>query len=374
MPLPNVDALGVPLHERGGRDGAVRIALVTPWQGPAGMFGLSCRMCSELAVSEVNDDGGLLGRPVELHHVDGGADPGAVAREAQRLVRTGSVDAVVGWHISAVRRRLAPRIAAQVPYVYTALYEGGERTPGVLLTGETPANQLGPALEWMRTELGVRRWAVVGDDYVWPRASAAVAAQWARTHGTPIVDEIFVPFGTRDFSPVLRTLSRSSADGVLMLLVGEDAVHFNRAFAEAGLDFRQTRLSTLMDETMLLASGERATHSLYSAAGYFEDLATADALEFAGRFARRFGVAAPVPSSLGESCYEGMNLYAQLVRDAGSIRREDVLAASDEVRFGGARGETVLRRGHVVQDVYIARAQDVHFEVIARLSTGIREA
>jgi urea transport system substrate-binding protein len=373
MPVPNARAADAPLDEPGARDAAVRVALVTPWQGPAGMFGLSCRMCSELAVAEINVGGGLLGRPVALHHVDGGADPGAVARDVQRLVRTSAVDAVVGWHISAVRRRLAPRVAAQVPYVYTALYEGGERTPGVLLTGETPANQLGPALEWMRTELGVRRWAVVGNDYVWPRASAAVAAQWARAHGVPIVDEVFVPLGTRDFTPVLRTLSRSSADGVLLLLVGEDAVHFNRAFADAGLDFRQTRLSTLMDETMLLASGERATRSLYSAAGYFEDLATVDALEFAGRFADRFGMAAPVPSSLGESCYEGMNLYAQLVRDAGSTRREDVLAASEQVRFGGARGEVVLHGGHVVQDVYIARAQDVHFEVVARLSTGVTE-
>jgi urea transport system substrate-binding protein len=32
---------------------------------------------------------------------------------------------VVGWHISAVRELLAPRIAQRVPYVYTALYEGG---------------------------------------------------------------------------------------------------------------------------------------------------------------------------------------------------------------------------------------------------------
>ncbi|MCD2193660.1 substrate-binding domain-containing protein [Actinomycetospora endophytica] len=356
------------------REEAVRVALVTPWQGPAGMFGLSCRMCSELAVSEINLAEGLLGRALELHHVDGGADPATVAGDVDHLIRVGKVDAVVGWHISAVRRALAPRIAAEVPYIYTALYEGGERTPGVLLTGETPTNQLGPALEWMRTELGVRRWAIVGDDYIWPRASAAVATQWARAHDVPIVDEVFVPLGTHDFRPALRTLARSSADGVLLLLVGEDAVHFNRAFASAGLDYRQTRLSTLMDESMLLASGPPATRSLYSAAAYFEDLATADAMEFAGRYAGQFGTAAPVPSSLGESCYEGMNLYAQLVRDAGSVRRQNVLAASDRVRFGGARGEVTLRGSHVVQDVYIARAQDVHFEVIARLSSGVREA
>lgn len=251
--------------------GGVRLALVTPWQGSAGMFGLSCRACSEIAVNEINADGGLLGRPVSLHHVDGGAEPTVVARTVESLVHEGKVDAVVGWHISAVRRRIAPRVAGRVPYVYTALYEGGERTPGVLVTGETPTNQLGPALGWMREALRVRRWAIVGNDYIWPRASAAAAHAWARRHHAEFVADLFVPLGTRDFDPVLRDLARSGADGVLMLLVGEDAVHFNRSFADAGMHHQQTRLSTLMDENMLLASGPRATHSLYVAAGFFED-------------------------------------------------------------------------------------------------------
>ena len=358
---------------RAASDDPVRVALVTPWQGSAGMFGLSCRMCSELATAEINDDGGLLGRGIELHHVDGGAEPYTVAREVQRLVRTHEVDAVVGWHISKVRRWLAPRIAGQVPYIYTALYEGGERTPGVLLTGETPANQLGPALSWMQSEVGVRRWAVVGNDYIWPRASVGAAHRWARANHGHISDELFVPLGTRDFSSVLGALSRSGADGVLMLLVGEDAVHFNRAFAAHGMDHFQTRLSTLMDESMLLASGARATRSLYAAAGYFEDLATSDALDFSGRYARQFGLNAPAPSSLGESCYEGLSLYAALVRQARSVRREDILGVSEDVHYGSPRGDVFLRGAHTVQDVYIARAQDVHFDVVARLSSGVRE-
>ena len=362
------------LRTRTAPDELVRVALVTPWQGPAGMFGLSCRMCSELAASEINSGGGLLGRGLELHHVDGANEPYTVTREVQRLVRTREVDAVVGWHISKVRRWLAPRIAGQVPYIYTALYEGGERTPGVLLTGETPANQLGPALSWMQTEVGVRRWAVVGNDYIWPRASVVAAKRWARAHGGHIAAELFVPLGTRDFSSVLSALSRSGADGVLLLLVGEDAVHFNRAFAAAGMDHLQTRLSTLMDETMLLASGPRATRSLYTAAGYFEDLATSDALDFSGRYRQRFGLHAPSLSSLGESCYEGLNLYAELVGRAGSVRRDDILRISEDVHYESPRGDVFVRDAHTVQDVYIARARDVRFDIVARLSSGISES
>jgi hypothetical protein len=65
-----------------------------------------------------------------------------VANEVGVLAAAGLVDAVVGWHISAVRHAVAPRIAGLVPSVYTALYAGGERTPGVFLTGEIPSRQL----------------------------------------------------------------------------------------------------------------------------------------------------------------------------------------------------------------------------------------
>src|SRR4051812_39561336 len=112
-------------------DETLDIALVIPLAGSAGIFGPSCELCASLAVEEVNARGGILGREIRLAVVDGAGPPGHVADEVGVLVSAGVVDAVVGWHISAVRQVLAPRIAGQVPYVYTALYEGGERTPGV---------------------------------------------------------------------------------------------------------------------------------------------------------------------------------------------------------------------------------------------------
>jgi urea transport system substrate-binding protein len=352
---------------------SVRLALVTPGRGPAGVFGLSCRMCSELATREINAAGGLLGRRLELVHVDGGALPHQVAREVRLLVNQGGVRAVAGWHTSAVRRWLAPRIGHRVPYIYTALYEGGERTPGVLLTGETPASQLGPALGWMAAELGLRRWFVVGNDYVWPRASAAAAGRWARANGVCICGAAYVPLGWRDFQPVLEKVIRSGASGVLMLLVGQDAVHFNRDFARAGLDTEMVRMSTLMDENMLLASGACGTRNLFATSGYFDNLATGESLDFVGRYARAFGHEAPVPSSLGESCYEGLLLYASLVRRAGTVAREDLLGVAEGTRYEGPRGVVQIRGSHAVQDVYLARADRLEFDVLARLSSGVVE-
>jgi urea transport system substrate-binding protein len=243
----------MPTHR--GHRGTFTIGLVIPIQGPAGIFGPSCELCAQLAVEEANAGGGVLGRELRLLTVEGGASPVRVADEVDRLISAGRVHAIVGWHISAVREVLAPRIAQRVPYVYTALYEGGERRPGVFLTGETPQRQILPAMRWMAREIGVRRWCIVGNDYVWPRRSAAVSRGFARLCGAEVRDEIFVGLGAHDFRKAIGRLERSECEGVLMFLVGEDAVHFNRQFARAELDRRCVRLSPLMDENMLLATG-----------------------------------------------------------------------------------------------------------------------
>jgi urea transport system substrate-binding protein len=347
--------------------GALGVALVVPMQGPAGIFGPSAELCAELAAEEVNAGGGVLGRELRLIPVDGGAPPARVATEVEALVSMGAVHGVTGWHISSVRQAVAPRIADRVPYVYTALYEGGERTPGVFFTSETPDTQLFPAMRLLGRERNVRRWFIVGNDYVWPRRTAAAARRYVAGEGMRIAGESYLPLGTDEFGEVLRRIEQTGADAVLMLLVGNDAVRFNRAFGRSGLAARCLRLSTLMDENMLLASGAAATRDLFSTAGFFAAMVTPENLDFHGRYASRFGAHAPPLGSLGESCYEGVLLLAALIEQARTLDVRAIGAGAEAVSYEGPRGRLRLRRRHVNQRIYLAEARGVEFDVLAQL-------
>lgn len=347
---------------------AIDVAFVVPRSGPAGIFGPSCEACGLLAADEINADGGLLGRELRLRVVDGGRAPAVVAEEVAALVASGAAQAVTGWHISAVRQELAPRLAGRAPYVYTPLYEGGERAAGVFLAGETPDRQVLPALRFMADELDVRTWCVVGDDYVWPQISARVVRRFARVAPrVRVLDEVFVPLGTRDYGAAVARVQRSGAQGVLMLLVGSDAVEFNRAFAAAGLR-GIVRLSPLMEENMLLASGAEATVGLYAAAGFFETLPTAAGLDFSRRYSARFGVRAPVLNAPGESCYEGLTLLSQLVSRAGGLGVPALAAAAPGLVYDSPRGTVAMAGNHLRQRVYLARADGLAFDVLAELT------
>lgn len=348
-------------------DSTLNVALVYPMQGPAGVFGPTCEACARLAAEEINKAGGVLGKELRLLEVDGGAEPQQVAEDVEALVATGTVQGVTGWHISSVRQAVAPRIAHRVPYVYTALYEGGERTDGVYMAGETPAWQLLPAMRLLTETRGVRRWFVVGNNYVWPRHTARAARRYARDSRGRVCGEAYLPLGTDDFHDVLRRIEHADADAVLMLLVGSDAIRFNRAFAASGLDQRCLRLSTLMDENMLVGSGPEATSDLYSTAGFFASLADQNTMDFHGQYADRFGVAAPTLGSLGESCYEGVLLLAALVERARTLDVSAIGAAAGAVSYEGPRGLLSLEGRHVRQRIYLAEADGLDFNVLAQL-------
>ncbi len=349
-------------------DQAFTVGLVVPLSGSEAMYGPSCVLCARLAVEELNATGGVLDRPVRLRILDGAGTPDRVAAAVAREARCGAIDAVVGWHLSTVRRRVAAALHGTVPYVFTALYEGGESTPGVVTIGETPEIQLNPGLRWMAGEIGVRRWAVVGNDYVWPRRSTQVARSALRDRNGPQLDRAqFVPLGTSDYGTVLDRLAAGCADGVLVLLVGSDAVAFHRQFARRGLEERFARFSPLMEETMLRAVGPAASRDLFTAGGYFEAVPTTDGLGFGARYTRRFGPGAPVLNAPGESCYEGVGVLAELVNRVGSTDAVRLSTAAGRIRYRGPRGSVAVHGAGTEQRIYLAVADGTSFDILTSL-------
>ncbi|WP_101951195.1 substrate-binding domain-containing protein [Mycobacterium sp. 3519A] len=342
-----------------------RLAMVVPLQGPGGVFGPACEAVSRLAAADLNAAGGVLGREVHVEIVDGGADPALVAHTVDRLVSEERIDAVSGWHISSVRNALAPIVAGRIPYAYPALYEGGEKRRDIYCCGETPDGQIGPALRWLRDNVGVRRWFIVGDDYIWPRSSMAAVRRYAKDLDLQIVGRRFVDLGCVDMTGVVKDALESGCDAVMMLLVGQDAIEFNRVCAEVGADEAFVRFSPLMDESMLLASGDEGTHGLFVAASYFRSMVGAGSMELLGRYLHLHGPTAPPLSGIAESCYEGPQLLAQLIHRAGRLTE---IATSECVAYETPRGTVQFSADVTEQPVHLAVADGFDFDVLTTLN------
>jgi ABC-type branched-subunit amino acid transport system substrate-binding protein len=347
VPEPTVllDAWEAALLPR--RPDVVRVGLAVPLTGPLALTAPSALDLAGLAADETNAAGGVRGRAVELVTVDSGRPPQSVASETAALHGAGVFDVLVGFHTSAVHRAVEAALAGRVRYVFTPPHEGGRRRPGVERIGSSPRQQHAAALGWLVRHRRARRWALIGNDYVWPQAVHRAAAGVLRGLGADVVGEVLVPLGVDDAGALLDLVRRTRADAVLLSLVGRDLVTFNREFARAGLDRRVVRLSGALEENGLYAVGGDRTGELFAcmpsfaaADGTVEGADDEGQLALQERHARRAGPTAPVVCAYARGVYDGVRLAVSLAGDGGAPRPAPAaprLALADGLAFQAVR-------------------------------------
>ena len=344
----------------------ISIGLCMAQDGAAGIWTPSALASAELAVAELNQRNGIAGRQVRLVCLNACDESANFEDELLRAIDSHGIEALVGMHTSAVRERIVQSVGGLLPYVYTPLYEGGEVTPGVFTLGETPAQQLRPAIDWLSRQEKAKRWLFVGNDYVWPRVSHRLAHNYVEQSGGMVLDSIYLPIGTQDFSAVLDRLQSLQADAVLVSLVGQDAITFNRQFAHAGLSRRAVRLSCAIEENVLMGIGSDKTEGLYVAASYFANLQTDANLALQERFSARHGLRAPVLNALGQSAYEGMHFLAALFDNNLHLPEQWSQIAKRNLAYQSARGASYVGNHFKNAPVYLARANGHQFQVVTR--------
>lgn len=342
-----------------------RIGLLIPMCGSAGLWAPSCIASAQVAVAQLNKANGICGRPVELIMIDSALEASTPVEEViNSLIDIRAIDAIVGMHISAVRQNLSKIVKQRVPYIYTPLYEGGENTKGIFAIGETPEKQLGPALEYLNDAHNIKSWALLGNDYVWPRASNYYAKHKLRDISSSVGYEKYVPFGLNDMTGIVDELGKTNVDAVLISLVGQDAITFNRAFGDAKMHEKMIRLSCAIEENGLMASGEENLHDLYSTSSYFGALNTSANAMFKEEYFTFHGECAPVLNALGQSTYEGVQFLAGLMRAHGDDWRNKNLEDLDNITYSSVRCSTKENRVHDNSPMYLAKADGVIFNII----------
>lgn len=350
----------------GSPENTIEIINIVPQQGPGGIFAPSCEAAISLAMEEINRDTGILGREIRATHIDGGREPQEVAREVGALLATGMVSAVTGWHTSAVRRAVTRVTAGRVPYLFATDHEGLRSEPaGLFMIGADPAHQILPALDWLRRGMDARRWAIIGNDYVWPRRTAA-AVKAALLDPELIPLEVFVPMGTRDFRRFLRDPRLEQVDGIIVLLVGADVARFNVQFSRTGRSDQLLRLSPAVDENVLMVAGGGANHNLFVPSSFFVNgPGGAERLE---RYHQLHGWFAPTLTNFSNTSYEALHTLRGMAQLAGSLEVDRLHAAvAHRPVIETPWGEVGFDGAQAVRQAWIAKAGGVDFQILDRI-------
>ena len=347
----------------------MKVAVLHARKGVAGLWTPAVDATTMLAAAEVNRNGGVLGAPMELVHVDCGLVRDTALSAVDHVLDHLHVDAIVGQHTSNVRDVIRRRVNGRVPYVYASQHEGTGDQRSATMIGATDGELLWPAISWLMSEKKAQRFYFVGNDYMWPRAGLKTSRTLIAHEGGQMVGHDLLPFEAEDHTATLQKIRAAKPDVVIQALVGLDSIAFNRAFATAGLDRSVLRLGLLVDENVLCGIGPDATRGLYAVANYFADWRSPENARFLDAYHAAYGPLAPPVSAASIGCYEGVHLLAALAgrrADPGGTRLAEL--ARRPLHRDAARqllgGQPVGRH----RRVHIARADGVAMSIVSSLT------
>lgn len=348
-----------------GADAVFKLGLFVPLSGPAALFGPTGKATTELAVDEVNRNGGIMGRQVKLFVADAGGSAADTARSAVKMILEERVDAIIGSCDSSSREALIGAIKGKTPFVFTPVFEGGVCAPNTFVLGDTPAEQIQPSLTFLIKERGAKRIFLIGNDYVWPRKLNKYASDLIKAASVSLVGDEYVPLGAANrFDDVIGRIKAANTDLVVSTLVGSDNVNFNRTFAGFGLEHDVMRIGYLLEENTFAGIGAENSGNMFSCMSYFADLDTPKNVEFTAAYKAKFGDKAPQLSNIGVDTYSGVRFLAALTKKAGSMSAPALLAASEELPFDSAAGVQTMRKRRVDKTMYLMTCKDGKFVLV----------
>lgn len=338
-PSGSQDSAALPQGPVAPQGEPIKVGVLQSLSGTMSRSGTSVVDATLLAIEEINQSGGLLGRPVKAVVADGRSDTETFAREAERLIVDEQVCTVFGCWTSASRKTVRP-IFEQHDHllVYPLQYEGMETSPNIIYMGAAPNQQIIPALLWANESLGKKRFFLVGSDYVFPRAAGEVIKDQLQNTDAEVAGEMYVPLGSTEFDSVVQAILQAQPDMILNTVNGDSNIGFFRSLREAGIKSDDAAcLSFSIGEQELLSLDIARVEGDYAASTYFQSLDTAANRAFIGRFTDKYPH--HVVSDAMENAYVGVHLWAQAVREAESIEPKKIRRAMRNQRIVAPEGD-----------------------------------
>lgn len=346
---------------QGSGTGPIRLGMILDQTGPLNIYGIPMVDGANLAVKEINDGGGILGRPLEMTLRDAQSLNDKYVEFANELLLQQDVDVLMGGIASSAREAIRPVVdRAQQVYVYPPSYEGGVCDKNVFIRGLTPSQQLKTVLmPWSLQNFGPKMY-ILAADYNFGQISAQWASRYAQDGGGSVVGQNFVSLDTTDFGPIINTLNAVKPDFIISFLVGGNHLNFYRQFAASGLKSSIPIASItfgLGNDHIALAPEEG--EGIVVALDYYQELDNPTNKDFVNRWHGAYGANYPYISNYGVNTYDSIRMWAQAVQKAGTTDRDPVVAALEQPDFtyDSPSGEIRASAGshHFELPVHLAR-------------------
>lgn len=312
-----------------GKPEPLRVGLLAGLSGSVADLGESGRAGAQLAVEEINQAGGVRGRPLELRTRDDAQDP-ATARSAVAALAGEGVVAIVGPMTSSMAQAVLPATteAGLVLLSPTASASSLARQDDALLMLQSTTRYNARQAADYHARRGLRRVAALYDtrnrvytqDWITGYREASVA------RGVRLVQAVPFTSGQEDsYLQAVRQLRSGEIDGLMFVANAVDTVRLLLLARQNGL--RQPALGDTWSATeQLLELGGQAVEGMSSIQLFNRELDTPRYQGFLRAYRARFSTE---PGFASVAAYDAVQALAQALRqqEGGETLKQALLKA-----------------------------------------------
>ena len=292
----------------------------------------------KLAIKQINEMGGVLGRQIEIIQEDGASDWPTFAEKAKKLLVKDKVASVFGCWTSASRKAVLPVFEKENGMLYyPTFYEGLEESKNVIYTGQEATQQIIAGLDWVKETKDAKTFYLIGSDYIWPRTSNKIARKHIENVlGGKVVGEEYYPLGHTNFGSLINKIKLKKPDVIYSIVVGGSNVSWYKQLKAAGITSDKWTLLTIsVTEDEMLGIGGENVEGFYAAMKYFQSLDNPNNQAFVSAFKEMWGDDSVI-GDVTQAAYLGPWLWKAAVEKAGSFDIGKIAVASNGIELDTA--------------------------------------
>ena len=330
---------------KGSSDGdTVKVGLLHSLTGSMAISEEAVRDAEVLAIEEINESGGVLGKQIEYVEEDGASEPSTFATKAEKLIDSEGVATVFGCWTSSSRKAVKSIFKDYNNLLwYPVQYEGMESSENIVYTGAAPNQQIVPAIEYLKDQ-GYKKVFLLGSDYVFPRTANMIIEAQAKELRLEIVGEEYADMDQTDFAAIISKIEKADPDIIVNTLNGTGNVSFFKQMSEKNYtseDYMTMSFSIAEEEVKTIGSDILKGHMV--SWNYYQTTNTEENEKFVKAYKEKYGEDR-VTSDPVEAAYDAVYLWKAAVEKAESFEVDDVKEAikRGEVSFEAPEGTVTI--------------------------------
>lgn len=359
----------------------IKIGVLHSLSGTMAISETTLKDTVQMLVDEQNKKGGVLGKKIETVVVDPASNWPLFAEKARELISKDKVSAIFGCWTSVSRKSVLPVVEELNGILfYPVQYEGEESSKNVFYTGAAPNQQAIPAVDYLLKQ-GVKRWALVGTDYVYPRTANKILEAYLKSKGFKDEDIMisYTPFGHSDWQSIVSYIKKFGTAGkktaVVSTINGDANVPFYKELSNQGISAKDIPVVAFsVGEEELSGIDTKPLVGHLAAWNYFESVDSDANDDFIEEWHKYTGDEKRVTNDPMEATYIGFNMWVKAVEKAGTTESNAVQDALIGVTVPNLSGSyaTMMPNHHITKPVLIGEIQeDGQFQVVDETPTTV---